>query len=60
MTPCEFLQSLESVLQHRRVTFSRAALVAFVAATWLLIDDNPDVDYWVERYLECGAVEVPA
>jgi hypothetical protein len=60
MTPTDFLQSLESVLQHRRVAFSRAALQMFVESAWPLIDDNPDEDYWSERFVEAGGVEVPA
>lgn len=59
MTPSEFLQSLESVLQHRRVVFSRAAAIAFVESCWELIADDPDVSYWSERFIEAGAVEVP-
>jgi hypothetical protein len=60
MTPTDFLPVLENTLQHKRTPFSRAALQAFVEATWPLIDDNPDVDYWADRFLESGAVEVPA
>lgn len=58
MTPSDFLQSLESVLQHRRVAFSRAAAIAFVESCWELIADEPDVWYWSERSIEAGAVEV--
>jgi hypothetical protein len=60
MTPADFLQALESVLQHRRVPFSRAAAIAFVESCWELIADDPDVWYWSERFIEAGAVEVPA
>lgn len=60
MTPDDFLPLLESTLQHRRVAFSRAALLAFVDAAWPLIDDNPDVWYWADRFTEAGAVMVPA
>ena len=59
MTPTDFLQSLESVLQHRRVAFSRAAAIAFVESCWELIADDPDVWYWTERFIEASAVEVP-
>jgi hypothetical protein len=59
MTPSDFLQSLESVLKHRRIAFSRAALKAFLEATWPLIDDNPDPWYWSDRFCETGGVEVP-
>ena len=45
MTPADFLQALESVLQHRRVSFSRAAAIAFVESCWELIADDPDVWY---------------
>lgn len=54
-----FLAMLESALQHRRVAFSRAAAIAFVESCWELIDDNPDVDNWADRFCETGAVEVP-
>jgi hypothetical protein len=60
MTPSDFLQSLESVLQHRRVAFSRAAAIAFVESCWELIADEPDVWYWCERFVEAGGVEVPS
>jgi hypothetical protein len=60
MTPNEFLASIESVLQHRRVAFSRVAAIAFVESCWELIAGDPDVWYWSERFVEAGAVEVPA
>jgi hypothetical protein len=43
LTPTDFLQSLESVLQSVRVAFSRAAAIAFVESCWELIADGPDV-----------------
>jgi hypothetical protein len=46
MTPTDFLASLESVLQSRRVRFERAAAIAFVESCWELIVDDPDVWYW--------------
>lgn len=52
MNPSEFLRSLESVLQHRRTVFSRAAAIAFVESCWELIDDEPDVWFWAERFVE--------
>jgi hypothetical protein len=45
MTPANSLHPLESVLQHRRVAFSRAATIAFVESRWELIADDPDVWY---------------
>jgi len=59
MTPSDFLTSLESVLQHRRVAFSRADAIAFVESCWELIADDPDVWEWSERFIEAGAVEAP-
>lgn len=54
MTHTDFLRSLESVLQSRRVSFSRAAAIAFVESCWELIEDDPDVWYWSERFLEAN------
>jgi hypothetical protein len=60
MTPADFLRSLESVLQSRRVPFSRAAAIAFVESCWELIEDDPDVWEWSNRFIEAVGVEVPA
>ena len=60
MTPSEFLQSLESVLHHRRIAFSRAAAIIFIESCWELIADEPDPWYWSERFIEAGAIEAPA
>ncbi len=57
MTPSDFLQSLESILQSRRMAFSRAAAIAFVESCWHLIEDEPDVWFWSERFVEAGGVE---
>jgi len=59
MIASDFLQSLESVLQHRRVAFARTAAIAFVESCWELIADDPDVWYWSERFIEMGGIEVP-
>ena len=59
MTPAHFLHSLESVLQSRRVAFSRAAAIAFVESCWELIEDEPDVWEWSNRFIEAGGVETP-
>jgi hypothetical protein len=40
--------------------FSRAAAITFVGSCWELIVDDPDVWDWSERFIEAGAVEVPA
>jgi hypothetical protein len=60
VTPTEFLHSLENILQHRRVSFSRAAAIAFLESCWELISDDLDVWYWSQRFVEAGGVEVPA
>jgi len=56
----DFLRLLESSLQFRHVPFSRAALIAFVESAWPWIEDEPDVTYWCERFLEAGDVMTPA
>ena len=58
-TPDDFRHALEGVLQHRRVAFSRAAAIAFVESCWSLIEDDPDVDTWADRFVEAGAVMMP-
>ena len=60
MTPIDFLQLLESTLQHRRIAFSRAAAIAFVETCWTRIEDDLDVDTWADRLVEAGSVMVPA
>ncbi|HEY7328763.1 MAG TPA: hypothetical protein VH592_14065 [Gemmataceae bacterium] len=57
MTPSDFLQSQGSVLQHRRVAFSRAAAIAFVESCWELIADEQVVWFWSQRFVEAGGVE---
>ncbi|HEY7327059.1 MAG TPA: hypothetical protein VH592_05440 [Gemmataceae bacterium] len=59
MTPPDFLHSLESVLQYRRLWFSRDAASALVESCWKLIADDLDVWYWSERFIEAGGVDVP-
>jgi hypothetical protein len=56
MTPTDFLYLLESVLRQRRVSFSRAAAIAFVESCWELIEDDPDPWFWSERFIEAGAI----
>jgi hypothetical protein len=59
MTPADFLALLESVLQRRRIAFSRAAAIAFVESAWEWIEDEPDMHGWADRFIEAGAVDVP-
>lgn len=60
MNQQDFLSSLESALQLRNVSFSRAALQSFVADAWVLIVDNPDVEFWAGEFIEAGNVSMLA
>jgi hypothetical protein len=60
MTQPDFLRLLETTLQPRRVPFSRASLIAFIESAWPWIEDDPDVDYWCERFLEGVDLMTPA
>jgi hypothetical protein len=60
MTPSDFIRLLESTLQPRDVPFSRAALQAFIEGAWSLIEDDPDPDFWCERFLEGVDLMTPA
>jgi hypothetical protein len=48
----DFLHLLEQVLRQRRLPFSRASAIAFVESAWPLIEDDPDVWYWSDRFIE--------
>jgi hypothetical protein len=37
------------------VSFSRSAAIAFVESCWELIDDDPDVWFWSECFIESSA-----
>jgi hypothetical protein len=37
-----------------------SAAITFVESWWELIQDDPDVWYWSERFVEAGGVVVPA
>lgn len=54
MTQAEFLAALEQELTLRGIGFSRADLVAFVADVWPLAQENPDVTFWAQAFLESG------
>lgn len=60
MNQTDFLQSIESTLQLPGVSFSRAALQAFVEAAWPLIRDNPDVEFWAREFIDSGNVTMLA
>jgi hypothetical protein len=52
MTLVDFLHSLEEVLRQRRLSFSLAAAIALVESCWELIEDDPDVWAWSDRFCE--------
>lgn len=58
MTQHEFFQSLESILRKRRIGFCRGAAIVFVQSCWGLIEDNPDLHYWADRFIEANLIEV--
>jgi hypothetical protein len=60
MTPADFLNALEQVLRQRRLPFSRAGAITFVESCWELIDDDPDVWAWSDRFAECQGGASPA
>jgi hypothetical protein len=52
MTQPEFVSHLEAVLQGARRPFGRAAVLAFVADCWPLIEDDPNPRRWAREFLE--------
>jgi hypothetical protein len=60
LTPADFLRLLEIALRPRHVSYSRAALQAFVEAAWPLMEDDPDPEFWCERFLEGVDLMTPA
>ena len=59
LSPPDFLRLLEQHLQPAGVSFSRAALQAFVEAAWPRIADDPDIEYFANEFLQ-GEVMAPA
>lgn len=56
MTHADFLTALEHQLQLRGIAFSRAALVVFVESCWPLIEDDPNVEFWSQEFVETSGV----
>jgi hypothetical protein len=52
MTSDEFLRAVEQDLRSRGAPFDPRELTAYIEGCWPLIEDNPDVVYWAERFLE--------
>lgn len=59
MSQADFLAALEQELQLRGIGFSRANLEAFAADVWPLAEQNPDVAFWAQEFLESGQRSVP-
>jgi hypothetical protein len=52
MTRDEFLLAVEQDLRSRGAPFEPRDLIAYVEGCWPLMQDNPDVPYWADRFLE--------
>jgi hypothetical protein len=52
----DFIEALESELHLRGSSFDRAALLAFVASAWTLIEENPDPSFWAGEFLRAEHV----
>jgi hypothetical protein len=51
MTPNDFTAALRSELHFRNTPFDGAALEAFAASVYPLVDDEPDVGRWADEFL---------
>jgi hypothetical protein len=56
MSQPEFVEALEAELHLRGIPFDRAALLAFVASAWPLIEENPDPGFWAREFLRAENV----
>jgi hypothetical protein len=54
MTRDAYTAALEQHLRTQGCAFDRAAVLAFVASCWPLIEDDPDVTEWARRFAEAG------
>jgi hypothetical protein len=52
MSVSDFTFALEYVLLQRGHSFRREQLLSYVEDVWSLIADNPEPDYWSDRFLE--------
>jgi hypothetical protein len=60
MTQDAFAAALEQQLRTQGYAFDRAAVLAFVAPAWPLIEDGPDAVAWAQRFAEAGLAEARA
>jgi hypothetical protein len=56
MSQSAFVEALDSELHLRGIPFDRAALLAFGASAWPLIEENPDVGFWAGEFLRAENV----
>jgi hypothetical protein len=54
MAPDDFAAGLEQELQLRGVPFSRADVLAFAEAVWVLAAEDPDPVRWTKCFIEAG------
>jgi hypothetical protein len=60
MSRDDFTAALEEQLRLRGLSFSRAAVLDFVASVWPLAEDDPDPVVWARRFAEAGRPETKA
>jgi hypothetical protein len=52
MSMLDFLAALQQVFRQRGHSFRLEQLLNYVEDVWPLIADNPEPDYWSDRFLE--------
>jgi hypothetical protein len=52
MTPPDIVACLETALALRGVAYERAELLAWTAAMWPWLEDDPDVERWAGEFIE--------
>jgi hypothetical protein len=60
MTQADFVACLQTDLALRGVAYDRAELLAWVAAMWPWLEDEPDVGRWAGEFVGGRRVEQPA
>jgi hypothetical protein len=60
MNQTDFVTALEQELQLSGIAFSRADLVDFVSSVWPLAQENPDVAFWAQEFIESRGATMPA
>ena len=60
MNQAGFLTALEQESRLRGIGFRRADLLEFVPGVWPRAQENPDVTFWAQEFLESGRGSVLA